>query len=96
MKNYRFYLEYPMDENPKRHTRKEPGRHSGYCLAVLQGREYILPDLKSVECIGAVFFTRNSECCSCSVSFDYLQKYCKRISEKQAREIHPNLFKYLE
>jgi hypothetical protein len=96
MKGFHFFLEYPMDQNPKKHTRKNPGPHAGNCIAVFQGREYILPDLKSVECIGAVFFCRNSACGGSSASFEYLSKYCKRISEKMAREIHPQLFTYLD
>jgi len=95
MIGFHFFLEYPMDQNPKKHTRKNPGPHSGNCIAVFQGREFILPDLNSVECIGALNFVPNSHCCSSSASFDYLSKYCKRISEKMAREIHPQLFDYL-
>ena len=30
------------------------------------------------------------------VSLEYLENFCKEITEQQAREIHPNLFKYLE
>jgi len=96
MKGFHFFLEYPLDVNPKKQTRKNLGVHTGNCIAVFQGREYILPGLTSVECIGAVYFVPNSDCCGSSASFDYLSKHCKRISEAMARVIHPKLFTYLE
>jgi hypothetical protein len=30
------------------------------------------------------------------VAYGYLRKKCKRVPETRAREIHPELFKYLE
>ena len=52
--------------------------------------------LACYECISAVFFHPNSDVCGTSVALDYLSECCKRISEKRAREIHPNLFVYLD
>lgn len=96
MKDFRFYLEYPNQKEKRKATRKNLGNHSGNCLAVYTDKDYLLPDRKSIEAIGAVLFNENSPCCGTFVSFDYLRSSCKRISEKQAREIHPNLFNYLE
>jgi hypothetical protein len=38
----------------------------------------------------------NNPVCFGSYSDGYLREKCKDISEKQAREIHPNLFKVLD
>jgi len=97
MKDFRFYLEYPNKKEKRKATRKMLGNHTGNCLAVFTNvKEHLLPDLKSIETIAAVYFHANSDCCLSSASFDYIQKKCKRISEQQAREIHPKLFSYLE
>jgi hypothetical protein len=48
------------------------------------------------EAVGSVFSHPNSPCASTSVSTEYLAQDCKRISEARAREIHPQLFRYLE
>ena len=95
MKGITFYLEFENNSNKRKATRKNLINHSGNCLAVFNGREHILPDYKSIEAIGAVFYTKNSPCCFTSASFDYLQERCKKISEKQTKEIHPELFNYL-
>ena len=50
----------------------------------------------SIEGAGAVFFEPDSPVCGCSISLEYLQTRCKRISESKAREIHPRLFDYLD
>lgn len=48
------------------------------------------------DAISGVFDIRNSEVEMGDVSFSYLHKRCKRISEKRARAIHPQLFVYLD
>jgi hypothetical protein len=96
MKDFKFYLEYPDNKSKRKATRKNLGNHSGNCLAVFNDvRAHILPDYKNIEAIGAVFYTRNSDCCFTSVGFDYISERCKRISEQQAKKIHPKLFDYL-
>lgn len=100
MKNYLFYLVYSSNKLKRQATRKNLGEHTGNCIAVPldeNKRPYYTNarDL-SMECCGAVFFKENSDVASSSASFNYLREKCKRISEKQAREIHPKLFEYLE
>ena len=48
------------------------------------------------EAIASLFETPNSPVASTSVAVEYLQEYCKRVSEKKARELHPELFKRLD
>lgn len=50
----------------------------------------------NVDAIGAVGFEPNSAVASTNVSREWLRENTKRISEAKAREIHPNLFKYLD
>ena len=47
-------------------------------------------------CISAVYYQPNSPVVYDSVALYYVRRYCKRISEAKAREIHPKLFEYLE
>ena len=96
MKGFTFYLEYPTTKDKKQGTRKELGKHSGNVIAVFGewykggSNEY------QKECASAVFDHANSVCCGGSVGYGYLNTRCKKISEKQAREIHSNLFDYLD
>jgi hypothetical protein len=96
MKGIRFYLEYPEGENPKKYTRKNPGKHSGTVLAVLHENSWLRGSEWFVEAIGALQDMENSPACGTNVSALYIQENTKRISEEQAREIHPALFWALE
>jgi hypothetical protein len=49
-----------------------------------------------VDVISGMFDVCNSEVGVGSASPDYLREWCKRISEKRARAIHPQLFVYLD
>lgn len=95
MNGFTFYLEYPTTKDKKQGTRKKLGNHSGNVVAVFGdwykggNNEY------QKECVSSVFDHSNSVCCGGSVGSSYLNDRCKRISEKQAREIHSNLFDYL-
>jgi len=96
---YRYYLEYPTNKDKRQGTRKNPGNHSGNCLAIPldeNGRPYWIPGGLTMDCYGAVYMWKNSDCAGTSAHVDYLREKCKRISEAQAREIHPRLFNYLE
>jgi hypothetical protein len=44
----------------------------------------------------AIFDWPNSPVAGTGVSLDYLRQKCKRISEAQARTIHPVLFEWLD
>lgn len=45
---------------------------------------------------GAMFTKPNSVVMRSSVSIGYLKNQCKRLNEKEARTIHPELFKHLD
>lgn len=99
MKGFIFYLEYPNHAEKRKATRKSLGNHSGNCIAVDSDRNSQLEQYRVNLCypsIQGVFNWKNSDCCSATVSVDYLSNNCKRISEAQAREIHPKLFSYIE
>jgi hypothetical protein len=87
MKGYRFYLEYAKPSYKKKATVKNPGKHQGNVFALQIG---------SNGGMGAVMFYPNSPVTSTTIESGYLRNNCKRISEKLAREIHPNLFYYLD
>lgn len=97
MKDVRFYLEYPSKREKNKATRKQLGNHSGNCLAVFY-RDYFFDSNNQcvLSAVGAVQDIKNNPCCFTSASPEYVSDNCKRISEAQAREIHPNLFQYLE
>lgn len=92
-----FYAEFPDKKSKRKATRKNLAGHSGTVVAINtdigifhNGRDYMY------ECISSVFDHPNSQVCGGSVSPDYLRDVCLRISEKQARLIHPALFEYLD
>ncbi len=107
MIGYRFYLEYPNEKEKRKGRVKKPGNHSGNVIAVLlhdNNHPFVFWDDSittsgSVACFEAVaglLSGANSPVCSASVSVPYLRARCKRIPEWLAREVHPNLFEYLE
>jgi len=97
MKNFRFYVEYDSTKEKRKATRKNLGNHTGNCLAILlDGNKPLYHNNSTtIDCISGVSFIRNSNCCFSGCSTAYLHNNCKRISEKQAKEIHPKLFNYL-
>ena len=104
MKGINFYLEYSNKRDKRKGTRKDPGNHRGTVVAVAtkheRGHWTNFPDFylgnEKADAIGALFNEPNSVVCSCSVCPEYLDEKCKRISEALAREIHPQLFEYLD
>jgi len=95
MKGIRFYLEYPNRTEKNKGTRKNPGKHSGNVLAVFEDG-FWGSNGWSYEALGAVNYYEDSSVGSTSVSPDYIREKCKRISERLAREIHPQLFAVLD
>jgi len=81
----RFYEEF--QSHSKKHTQ-------GNCIAVLYSNGTFLSG--NYDAIGAVYFMPNSPVASTSVGMDYLRLNCKRVSETHAREVHPELFAYLD
>jgi hypothetical protein len=97
MKNFQFFLEYESNKNKRKGTRKQLGNHTGNCIAIFlptKSEQYSIN--KCYEAASAVFYVRNSDLNWGCVSPEYLIDRCKRISEKQAKEIHPKLFEYLK
>jgi hypothetical protein len=88
MKGVRFYEEF---------VNKHKTVSAGNVVAVLfangfqRGSAYPFYDG-----ICAPLFGSNASPSSASVSVAYLRSYCKRVSEKRAREIHPRLFVMLD
>lgn len=69
---------------------EEPQR--GNCVAVIVNTE--VGDL--CDAIAAVLEIPNAPVEPSPVSTRYLERRCKRIPERKARAIHPELFHYLE
>lgn len=105
MKGFKFFLEYPSAKEKRRGTVKEPGRHAGNCLAAVLDRRtrghnmldwFYIDGEGHVQCLAALFDKPNSPVMWTAVSYKHLDKRCKRIPERLAREIHPELFARLE
>jgi hypothetical protein len=99
MKGYRFYLEYPDSKSKVKATCKNTGSHSGTCVALCDGKEHIYIDQRGnimQEAFTGVFDKPDSPVCFSAVSWGYLRSNCKRISEHQAKGIHPALFERIE
>lgn len=91
MKNVRFYLEH---ETPKD---RRAGKHSGNVFAAFVGNGWHWQGAACmVEGMGAVYDWPNSAVASTAARDEFLRKNCKRISEAQAREVHPALFSRLD
>lgn len=84
MTGVRFYHEFL---NPRRTI------SAGTVIAVAFNN--CIPPTDELECISAVYYEPNSPVASGAVSQSFLRKWCKRISENEARQIHPRLFEYL-
>lgn len=93
MKGYRFYLEH------ETRAKRRRGEHTGNVLALYLDDETGRPwwNGYGYECVSAILAQPNSPVTSCTVSPHVLQdgRY-KRIPEARAREVHPELFAYLE
>ena len=103
MQGLNFYLQYPNAKEKRKATRKNLGNHSGNVVAVPTCREqwWLSEDGDGrkqwlAECFAAVQDIPNNPVCGTSCSFEYLKDSCKRISERQARKIHPRLFSLLD
>ena len=99
MKGYIFYLEFPTAQAKRKATRKNLTGHGGNCIAVTSDKAEQVEQWRVNKCFPsftAVQDIPNNPCCFNPVNVDYLKERCKRISEAQAREIHPNLFHRIE
>lgn len=92
MKDHKFYVEYPSTFDKRENTRGDN------CLVIF-GESFISGNEIVYECVATVSMQERPNCpaiAESQVSVGHLRKFCKRVSEKRAREIHPNLFAYLE
>ena len=96
MKGVHFFLEYANKTEKNKATRKKLGNHRGTVVAVFHESQHRIPGTDQHECFGAVQDIPDSAVCGTSASYQYLREQCLRISEAQAREIHPTLFKVLD
>ncbi len=91
MKGFQFYLQHESKAAKRRNE------HDGNVVAVYTD----LPAYHSGsawcrESVAGVYDERNSPVCGTGVGIEFLRTQCKRISEAQARRIHPLLFSYLD
>jgi hypothetical protein len=89
MKDVRFYAEHSTPKD------KRARKGNGNVLATFSTR-YLGRLGPVVEALGAVSYEPNSPVASTGVSGDHLHRYCRRISEAEARKIHPALFERLD
>jgi len=88
MNGIRFYLEF-QDK-----SKRQPGGNIVAVLA-LNGAYWSSGSL-CYEAIAALFEQPDSPVAGTGVALDYLRQRCQRVSEAQARAIHPALFKRLD
>jgi hypothetical protein len=96
MKGIRFYLEYPNAAEKRKATRDQLGNHSGLVIAAFEGTEMIGRSGPQIDALSGLSDRPNAPAASGAVSLDYLRERTKRISEAQARKIHPELFRRLD
>lgn len=94
MKGVRFYEELE-------HKNRKAERSKGTVVAVLDGTGRIEKNGDGslhyvLDAVGGVFERPNSPVASTAVDRSYLDKETRRIPEGKAREIHPELFRYLD
>ena len=90
MKGVRFYLDHKSPAN------KRKGKHVGNVIAVFVEPFFGRYGAIVHEAIGPIFSSANCKVARTTVSAEYLRNSTKRISEEEARQIHPNLFKCLD
>ena len=95
MKGFRFYLEFE-NKSAKKKSGKENRNHSGNVVAIFNNSLCVRNGSLLYEGLSGVYFEENSPVNYGSIGYEYLHDNCKRISEKLAREIHPELFKRLD
>jgi len=102
MKGVRFYAEY---DDGKHRRRDTVGSRSKLAATPTPAKNVIAVYLgddgrplwggDSMDCAGAIFHEPNSDVAGTGVSYEVLRERCRRISEAEARRIHPRMFEYL-
>lgn len=88
MKGYRFYEEL---ENKNR----KGERSKGIVVAIYHENESFAL-FGAYSAAAALYDEPNAPVCGTIVGGQYLADCCRRVSEARAREIHPQLFEYLD
>ena len=88
MNGLRFYLEH------KDKSKRQPG--GTVVAALVLNGTYWSSGRCCYEAVAALFDWPNSPVAGTGVALDYLREKCKRISEANARSIHPALFERLD
>ena len=88
MNGLRFYLEH------KDKSKRQPG--GTVVAALVLNGTYWSSGRCCYEAIAALFDQPNSPVAGTGVALDYLRLNCKRISEFNARIVHPALFERLD
>jgi len=112
MKGYWFYLDYgdaatkrkARSHGAKRRHANDTPNEGGNCIAVFTQpdghRAHWSPQClygsRRYACLAATFFHANSDTASDGVSSEYLRKACSRITEAEARRIHPRLMSRID
>ena len=107
MKGYRFYAVMPTERNSKSASKKYP--HFPFTRAKIMEAhargvrtECFALDASCLKFpvkpggAGETFDGQFGSVAWCSVDWDWLRARCVRVSEEQARTLHPELFRYLE
>ena len=97
MKGFQFQLEYKTDKDRKAATRAKLGNHMGTVIALsTESKPYTSGRDVMQEGFTAVYCWADSDVCWGATSRDYLRTRCLRLSEAEARKIHPSLFTRLD
>lgn len=91
MKGYQFHLEY---ESPAKKRKNED--MGNVCAVDVADDGFFSGKSFCRSAVSAIFNYANSPVAATSVSVDWLRTHTKRINEQKAREIHPELFAYLD
>jgi hypothetical protein len=86
MKQTTFYHEF---------KDKRRGQGSGNCVATF-GPWSLCGGKLMRDAVAGIFDQPNTPVCITTVSKDYLRDICRRVSERAARKLHPQLFVYLD
>lgn len=112
MKGYRFYAAMPEARRSKGKSRAFPvawtvaglqaranaGGAADLVAVYLDdaGRPYWQGSTQSMDAVTTCVEGNPQSYCGCSVSRDYLAARCVRVPESLARQLSPELFRYLE
>lgn len=93
MGEMKFYLTYPSRQDLEE-AREDLGNHSGNVIATFAG------PIQGAQGLSLAAWVPkqnkpNSEVIKAKISMIYLLDYCRAISERDARAIHPRLFSTL-